>query len=294
MSNHNIKGISIRLTWSALEKEQGKYDWDELDAILKQCDFSGKSLIIRVLSGAYCPEWLYKLGCQSFPFSMSETFYGGSTEVNCKMPLPWDETYLRCWESFVRALGDRYRDNPNVWAVQMAGGGWQGEMIMPCNGKEVINRWIEQYGYTEEKIVAAWKEIIDIYRTAFPEPMRLGLSITCPIGRRKHVYAMHEVVSYAGSKGCMAQFNGLSNQGDVSRDDLWRATIRAYGGERGYQCSGEDLEHHELHDRFHRQLAVAVMDGASYIELDRKKAAHYQLQTCIAELAHNETNNVLF
>jgi hypothetical protein len=123
--------------------------------------------------------------------------------------LPWDQTYLGRWFTFLRAVADRYGDNRSFRVIEAAGPtsvstemtqpDFTGSQKIPGHPEIVDNGLPASYGgkaldgsdiaaweaagYTPTKLVGAWKEAFAAYHQIFPNQyMALALFPSLPIG----------------------------------------------------------------------------------------------------------------
>ena len=115
--------------------------------------------MLRIVAGINSPEWVYRGGAKPFDLQKHRSALSENHPPDMRMPVPWDEVYLAKWEAFVQAFGKRYSGNPTIYSIQMTGGGYIGEMNPP----KAFAKW-EQVGYSDDKLIAAWKRIIDTYQ----------------------------------------------------------------------------------------------------------------------------------
>jgi hypothetical protein len=230
-----VVGVSLRTTWSRMESEEGQWNFDYLDASIAAARGAGKKVMIRVLAGVHTPEWVYARGAKRFEFTQRNPNRVRRGEPT-HLPIPWDETYLRYWTRFVQKLGERYRDDPAVVLVHLAGPTRSSaEMHLP-KAKEDREKW-QQMGYTPKKLTDAWKQVMDVYAQSFPKQC-LGLNISMPIYDDGVVEAVLEYgLEKQGARMCL-QGNWLS----AHTQELfpYYKLIRQYGAKAaiGFQMLG--------------------------------------------------------
>jgi hypothetical protein len=198
-----------------------------------------------------------------FVFHNTDLAHPQNYRENLRMFVPWDEVYLTRWGKFIRALGQRYSGHPDIYSIQMTGGGYIGEMNLP----KAVAKW-QEVGYSDAKLVAAWKRIIDTYQEAFPgTPTNLDLGE--PLGRNRS-NVLEPVVSYVLSKyprKVYLQHNGL--KADFPQNHRVRQILRDASRKTlvGYQMvGGKDWLHQETGDR-KAAFRNALEDRASYVEV---------------------------
>jgi len=170
-------GISVRTSWEDLQPREDGYDWSYLDQTLRAADAAGKKVMLRVLPGIHSPDWALA-GVDLIRYTVQKPGHPlqGQTVT---IPVPWDPVYLGRWTAFVSALGQRYHDDPSLVLIQMAGPTANtAEMHLPKSPKDKA-LW-ENKGYRRDKLVAAWKTVIDAYAKAFPGRY-LAVDIAVPL-----------------------------------------------------------------------------------------------------------------
>lgn len=210
-----VKGVSIRASWAEIEPEEGKFNWDYLDRALEEVRKEGKKAMLRILPGVHTPEWVYKKGAELLEIGASRprrrAFVkeegsvdkskdrggreGGAMRArSAGTPVPWDNKYLNDWIRFITALGKRYGSEAAVSLVHMAGPTVNSaEMHLPKRGEA---KGFMDAHYRKDKVVDAWKRVIDAYKKAFPEKA-LALNIAIPF---RNDGALEEVVQYGMMK----------------------------------------------------------------------------------------------
>jgi hypothetical protein len=257
-----VSGVSWRFRWKTIEPREGQYNWELMDKVLQSTSNAGKKVMLRVTAGMFTPDWVYQAGAKPFDFSSTDLAYPENFPKTTKMPIPWDEVYLAKWEAFIRAFGRRYNGNPHIYSIQMTGGGHIGEMNLP----KAHAKW-QQAGYSDEKLIAAWKQIIDAYQKSFPNTPT-NLNIDEPLGRRSNV--MKPVISYVLAsypQKVYLQHDGL--KADLPNNNRLRQIIREASGKTtvGYQMlGGKGFLDSQTGDRL-TAFRNALEDHASYLEV---------------------------
>lgn len=183
--NLNITGISIRTYWNKVEPERGRYDWEFLDLIVAKGREYNKKIKLFVLFGAGVPEWTgtkFIVG--------SESSEGDAAGV--AIPVPWDPTLIREKQKFIRAFAERYRDEPHVSFLHIAGPSalWA-ELALPDN-------ITQQEGYSNEAILDAWKQVIDTWAEVRGNK-RVSISVSAAPPFYKELG--DDIIAYAGGRG---------------------------------------------------------------------------------------------
>ena len=189
-----ISGVSIRASWEALEPARGEFDWRYIDNALREVKKANKKAMLRVLPGIHSPQWVYSRGIRIFEMKDLKRRSNDFGKIR-KTPLPWDEVYLSEWIRFVDALGRRYGSDDTVILVHMAGPTINSaEMHLPKRGE--ARQKILDAGYSKEKLVKAWRKVIDAYSVAF-SGRALALNIAVPLMRDG---SLEEIIRYGLSK----------------------------------------------------------------------------------------------
>jgi hypothetical protein len=262
LNDPNVYGLSWRFGWAKIEPADGQYNWSPVDEAIAVTSKAGKKVMLRIIAGINSPDWVYRAGAKPFDFRNTDLRHPENHRPEMRMPVPWDEVYLAKWEAFIQAFGKRYNGNPTIYSIQMTGGGYIGEMNLP----KAFAKW-EQVSYSDEKLIAAWKRIIDTYQRAFPETPT-NLDINEPLGNRSNV--LGPVVSYVLAKyprKVYLQQNGL--RADLPRDDQIRRTLREAASQTsvGYQMvGGKGFLEKQTGDRL-TAFRNALEDRVSYLEI---------------------------
>ena len=263
LKDSQVYGVSWRFHWRTIEPAEGQYQWAPIDQALETTGRAGKKAMLRVTAGINSPEWVYQAGAKSIAFSNRDLHNSENFAKDLRMPVPWDDVFLAKWLRFVQALGARYQRHPSLYSVQMTGGGHIGEMNLP----KAPDKW-KQLGFSDERLISAWKRIIDAYQQAFPG-VPTNLDINEPMGR-KQSNVLEPVVAYVLKTypgKVYLQNNGL--RADFPRDNHIRRRLREAASTTsvGYQMlGGKGFLDDNTGDR-RRAFAHAVEDRASYVEI---------------------------
>lgn len=169
-----LSGVLIRARWRDVEPHEGRYDWSYLQREIGKAKRYGKKVTLALVGGPHTPDWVYVAGAADFEYIFNNPYSprGGRTE---RIPLPWDALFLQKWTRTIHAFGSRFRSDRDVVLVHMTGSSKNGfELQLPERRRRggafrglVDEEWL-QAGYTEAKLLAAWKGIIDAFAEAFP------------------------------------------------------------------------------------------------------------------------------
>jgi hypothetical protein len=228
--------------------------------VLAQARSANKVAMLRVLSGIYAPDWV-KQQVPTLTFADEYLYNPSNYPDTVTMPIPWDPDYLDRWQRFVAAFGARYDGNATIDSVQMAGGGFIGEMTLPTD----TSKWLAN-GYTDDRYAECWKRILGIYRSAF-SATPIVLDIVEPFGGVLKTNVVDPVVAAAiadGTKKAWIQNNALRASA-LEFIGPYRQVIRSVGDRTtvGYQMIADAPTVDSLHDAF----TVALQDAARYVEV---------------------------
>jgi len=292
LANQSVDGLTLleKISWKDIEPSEGSFNWEGIDPIITKARTYKKKIMLRIVAGTYTPDWVYAAGAQKFEFidlNPNHATYGQTMY----MPLPWDEVYLEKWADFIKTFGERYNNEPLVTIIQMTGGGWGGEMHLPEKTNETL--WLS-YGYSEEKLINAWKIIIDSYAGAFPNK-QIAIDIATPVHFGDDPFQIVEDVVAYGYQKAGSQFSVQGNWLAANTQDDFPeyALIKSYSSKTsvGFQMiwsytqdNGQRLGG-TLRDSIQRGLDA----GAKYLEIFLVDIQNSNLQTDI-QYAHEQLN----
>lgn len=141
--------VYLRLAWSHLEPEQGKFNWSILDSVIQRYARSGIRFALRLTAfegqpNQGSPTWLREAGCPGF---MVKPY-----NVECWEPDYSDEFFLKKLETFLLEAGKRYDGHPDLEFVDVGTLGIWGE------GNPIYKKYP----------LDVLKKHIDLHRKAFP------------------------------------------------------------------------------------------------------------------------------
>jgi hypothetical protein len=197
--------VYFRPTWNDLEEdgpEAGfeKYFEPIFEFWVRQ---RGKRVAFRIMSesthyrGKYAtPKWIFDQGVPS-------VLHRGLRNQEQVNPVFWNSMYLKLHCEFVQRLG-RYLDGRSgLEYVDIGGIGEWGEMHL---GLHMQGRWtpeqLEQTGFTRDKYVAAYRQVIDAHAKTF-----LNTHVFLNVG------SYPEINDYAALRGCHFRQDGLTPSG---------------------------------------------------------------------------------
>ncbi len=286
-----LAGVSLRAGWSNIEPYEGTFQWATFDDGIERARKAHKKVMLRVDCDHRTPRWVYDAGAQLFDFEKSNPYQTWLKQTHLTIPIPWDPIFLSKWRRFIETFGKKYNDNDTVVLIQMSGpSGAGGEMHLPMAPQDK-NHW-EQVGYTKDKLVYAWKYVLDSYVEAFPDKP-LAINVAQPIYKDGTV---EEVLAYGyqkiGNRFCI-QHNGLA----AKTSDSWiqQRWVVSYKGKAiiGFQLLCPATPAGKFNDngkRFGGSLAqafeIGLNSGASYFEIysqDLKDESLIQVMRDVAE-----------
>jgi hypothetical protein len=141
----------FRWFWADLEPAEGRYNFDLIDAAVRQAKAKGETLGFRIMTEyrGTAPWWLWDKGLPSV-----QTSSGLIPDYN-------DPLFLEYHEKLIKAFGERYSGSPDIDHVDIGSVGCWGEWNTACceNVKELCGR----YYPTEEN----QRRITDMYLKYF-------------------------------------------------------------------------------------------------------------------------------
>jgi len=140
--------VYLRIPWSFIEYEEGKYHWEVLDTPAQRWISAGKKVAFRITaqeSGIRyaTPQWVEKAGAKGYDWGRREGEMLWEPDFN-------DPVFLEKVENFISAMARRYDGNPNVAFVDIGHYGLWGEGHTAHSthieyGLDVISKHIDIY-----------------------------------------------------------------------------------------------------------------------------------------------------
>jgi hypothetical protein len=180
--NQHLSCLFFGRVWSDLEPARGTYDWKLLDGAVEAARHKGRTYKLMFKPGTDTPDWVYAKSADGSPgAAVFETVGPNSHRKDTyqkpiRIPIPWDATYLREFERFIRAAGERYASDPLCVAVAVTGANFQSaEAHLPKAPKDREKWNALEY---RDKLSKAYERYIDIFAGAFPrQQLCLHLSV---------------------------------------------------------------------------------------------------------------------
>lgn len=157
-----ISTIYLRVPWSFLEPEEGRFNWSLFDTPAQRWIAKGKQIAIRV---SCCeswlryatPKWVQDAGAKGVDFE-----FGKGPSVNGPLwdPDYLDPVFLAKLEKFLAAMAARYDGNPNVAFIDIGSFGMWGEGHTGFSSR-----------LNDEQTLAVVKRHIDLHVKHFPRTL---------------------------------------------------------------------------------------------------------------------------
>jgi hypothetical protein len=115
--------VYLRLGWSYLEPEEGKFNWEIIEKPIRRWTALGKGISFRITccegdAGVGTPDWVRKAGAKGYPFGQD----GKSWEPDYGDPI-----FLQKLENFLKIFAERYDGKPYVDYIDIGSYGIWGE-----------------------------------------------------------------------------------------------------------------------------------------------------------------------
>ncbi len=182
VSNEDIEGIYLRLSWNSIEPEDDKYNWSFIDQQIAQAIQYNKKVVIGIVSGRYTPEWVFGAGVPKLQFSEINHRGKGKKAFSVAVAPPWDSKYQSFILDMQTSLRDHLKAKPGFYdaliMVKFTGMNINtNEMRLPSqdkvtNGKDVTSDAIviwQSAGYKPSKIISAFSKLMDGTIGIFPD-----------------------------------------------------------------------------------------------------------------------------
>lgn len=141
-----------RWYWVSLEPQEGQYNFEMIDEILKTCRENNQALAFRVMCedpwGEGLPQWLIDKG-------IKRTYSACSQEGAHYAPDMSDPVFISYHEKLIRALGERYDGHPDLAQVDIGSVGLWGEWHIYCDPDLMPDASLRH-------------SVIDLYYESFP------------------------------------------------------------------------------------------------------------------------------
>ncbi len=176
LDNPDVKGISIRFDWAALEPSEGQFDFSFLDSEVARAAAAGKLVMLRIMTQGGKPAWV----TTAVKNKKGKFFTFDDNGVVTSIPVFWNGTFLKKKKNMINALGAHFGNNPAVVMVSCSFANATSEDWNVPHTAEEITDWFA-VGYKTSKMLNAGKQIIDTTMAAFPNQI-----VTMAIGGNGH------------------------------------------------------------------------------------------------------------
>jgi hypothetical protein len=227
-SNANTSGVTFRTWWADVESEDGKFDFSKIDTVFANAEKNGKWVELILIPGFGTPSWAMQ-GVQNGMFTIP---YGPGSGMLLPLPLPWDQTYLSRWFTFLKVIADRYAVKASFRKIAAAGPtSVSAKMSLPDSPRD-ITQW-EKFGYTTQKYINAWKQTFSAYSSTFPcQYVSLALHPGLPIPDRTQKASVRGQIISLGLQypsHFVLQADGLN--GNLSNETYGDRVVIDYSGQ---------------------------------------------------------------
>lgn len=181
-TNPSVAGLTYRTSWADIEPTQSGFVWTKLDAVFDNAEKNGKWVELVLIPGFGSPGWALQ-GVQTSMFSVN---YGPGKGTQLLLPLPWDQTYLNRWFTFLKMVSARFENRPSFLKIAADGPtSITAELTLPDAPADICN-WVN-LGYTSDRLIASWKQVFANFAQIFPRQyFSLALYPPLPIVSKTH------------------------------------------------------------------------------------------------------------
>ena len=191
-----ISTVYLRLPWSFLEPEEGKFNWQVFDTIAQRWIDKGKKICIRVTASEpimrwATPEWVAKAGAKGNDWGKGKPMVSynfenlGNKKFACWEPVFDDPIFLEKADNFLNEMASRYDGDPNISFIDIGHFGLWGEGHTEISSKIDYN-------------ISVFKHHIDLYCKHFKTTL---LCISDDYAGHNNHGHRFPITDYAFSKG---------------------------------------------------------------------------------------------
>lgn len=299
-----MSAVHLRYKWAQLNPGSGRYDFDDLGAVLDKLHAHNKMATLVVMGGKYTPSWVIKAGANhlSLPAKTSDAF------SQPFVPLPWDSVYLQEYARLHTALAAYLKQRPTRYqtVVLVKNGALtihSGETrLMPAKAfaksksqkaaADLCKGWA-QAGYTESRLLKA----LSISNAAITDTFRdqyIGLAYVGGSARFPTVNGTGRCVSGGKNKtmnSIIKQMVKTYKKRAVINNTVLTPTIgnppimtwvKRNGGRIAFQVNRQQVGCHEnvkgqcSEQLFAQTLQTAVAAGAVFVEVHDGNIKRYK------------------
>ena len=301
----DLAGVSLRLSWKALEPQEGVLDTGLLDVEIARAKAADKKVRLRVLPGTTTPDWVYAKGVASLRWVDPAGVAGGAAGTVSRVPVPWDPEYLAAWTSFIARLGAHVGGEADIVLVHVTGGHSISSTFDRASGAPPLDTpvtylddrgavtargtladlFTHAAGYSLGRLRASWAASSDAWAAAFPTAHLAYSVVNDPSLQGDAMDVVNRIVADAAARypaRLALQNDGWNDAGSIEKNPASHAypILRAYAGTTvtGFQsgvphgtCSGAGAS-----GDLGPFLAVGIYHyGADYFELDPMEIDQY-------------------
>jgi hypothetical protein len=182
-----VQVIYLRLAWSYLEPEEGRFNWSIVDAPAQRWIARGKQVAFRITASesglAYAtPKWVEQAGAKGYRFTPGK---GEDPNGRCWEPDYNDPVFLSKLENFLKAAAARYDGSPEVAFIDVGSFGVWGEghtessTRRPYDAATVIRHLELHARYFRKTLLAANDDFVDKGRgpASIARAQELGMTL---------------------------------------------------------------------------------------------------------------------
>jgi len=280
-----IDVMTAAFTWQDMEPQEGKYDFSQIDGHIAWASSHQKKVNIVLYAGNKSPQWLYEKKIPAIHWSRKwkedQAIARQSTHEQETAPVFWDLNYLLYWKKFVSVLAERYRDNDHIGYILITGPTPKDYTTGTVIRYDEDWEKVVDLGYTYEKHLAAWTDLVDHYVRVLPMknlvialgPLRPATSdLTISEGVTNHVLKQN----YGNVQFLCVVLNDTwftDSPGALKLRSLFKKMKdhgHAFGYQMIYAAQRNDSfknKSNKLIENFGATLDIAVEDGVSWIEI---------------------------
>lgn len=199
-----LAGVEVGFKWATLEPQEGQYNWEPIERILKPWGMAGKKVVIMLKTvqkrgedpdaWSATPEWVFKAGAKRI------------VDEGTNYPIYWDKIYLAKLDNFLRAFAKKYDGHPDIEFIEAGLGAFGTTKLV--GPKRLMDEYTA-HGYTPQVWTNTVIKILDLHRAAFQRtPIAVALSAFQREGDGSDEW-VEKIARYAASKGIILYHHGL-------------------------------------------------------------------------------------
>lgn len=181
--------VYLRVPWAYIEPEEGRFNWNLLDAPAQRWIASGGQVAFRITCSENwtrhaTPEWVKKAGAKGVDYKWGEGPVAGGPMWD---PDFLDPVFLDKLDRFLAAMARRYDGNPNVAFIDIGSFGMWGEGHTGGSSR-----------LSPEKTLEVVKRHIDLHKKHFPRTL---LAISDDVDGHDNRSGRYPAMDYARERG---------------------------------------------------------------------------------------------